>query len=295
MLSIDESFEQAVPLDFSAWDVPEAEYRADARLNFHTLANFRRDPKAFREGFFAEIEETDAMRFGSALHAKLLTPELYAKSYAAFEPPINAKTGQPFGTTTNAYKEARDQFASANQGKTLIEKQDAELIERLVDEFFFHPYAPAILSGDVQPEKSILGSLSFDGQTSIDVKGRLDAYTGAGLIDVKTTASLDDASGRDRFRYTVYDYKYIVQLAFYHRILTECYGAPFVPCWLIVFEKNAPNRVAVYAPTRRVIEDGYKVVDAWLERWHEAQSSGAYRSRFDDIQILDSYDSSRDF
>ena len=292
---VDPAFEQAEPIDFSRFDVAEKEYREDPRLNFHTLANFRRDPKAFRAGYFDLKEETDAMRFGSALHAKLLTPEFYAKQYAVFDAPINTKTGEPFGSATNAYKSAYEAFAEDNAGKTILSQSDAKLIDTLIDEFYFHQYAPSILSGEVQAEKTIVGALSFDGQTVVEVKGRIDAFTGAGLIDVKTTANLDDASGRDRFRYAVYDYKYLIQLAFYHRILTECYGAAFCPCWLIVLEKNPPNRVAVYAPTRRVIEDCYKVVDAWLERWYYAKSSGTYSSRFDEIQVIDSYDCNRDF
>lgn len=291
---VDGSFESAEPIDFSRFDVAEQEYRADKRLNFHTLADFRRDPKAFRQGFFDLREETDAMRFGTALHAKLLTPDIFAEQFATFDPPINPKTGEPFGSTTAAYKNALDEFTSANVGKTIVPKTDSKLIDALIDEFYFHPYAPSLLSCDVQAEKAIVGSLSFDGQTVIDVKGRIDAYTSAGLIDVKTTANLDDASGRDRFRYAIYDYKYLIQLAFYHRILTECYGAPFCPCWLIVFEKNPPNRVAVYAPTRRVIENAYRVVDAWLERWNAAQTSGSFYSRFDDIQIIESYDAYKD-
>ena len=68
------------------------------------------------------------------------------------------------------------------------------------------------------------------------------------MIDLKTTASFDDAFGRDKFIRTIYDYKYIVQIAFYEMILeeqTDKLDGP-IPCWILAFEKQSPNRIAVY-------------------------------------------------
>lgn len=297
-MNIFDQFEQPRALDFSRWNVSEEEYRNDSRLNFHTLAEFHRDPRAFKAGFFNDKEPTTAMEFGSALHAALLTPKEYEDKYAIFNAPINPKTGEAFGQTTKAFKEARAEFDAENVGKTPISQSDADLVSKLIDEFWFHPVAPQVLDGLVAAEQTIQGTLSSTGSAddAVDVKGRIDAYSSrSGLIDVKTTAALDDFTGRDRFRYSLYDFKYIVQVSFYHRILVECYGAAFTPCWFIVFEKNEPNRVAVYVLTRDVIEAGYRTVDAWLDQWNFAANSGQYASKFDTMQIVDKYDGTRDF
>lgn len=288
-------FDPATPLDFE-WNVDEEEYRADPRLNFHTLAQFHRDPRAWRDGFFDASEETDAMRLGTALHAKLLTRDDYEDKVAVFTPPINPKTGERYGATTKTFQEARDAFHAENAGKTIISASDSALIDRMIEEFFFHPIAPKLLSGKwTKTEWAVCGALSYDEQNLVEVKGRIDAYSPAGLIDVKTTATLDDASGRDRFRYAIYDYKYLIQLAFYHLILTDCLGAPFVPCWLVVFERNAPNRVAVYAPTRDVLESARDVARSWLAQWTFAQRDERFVSRYASIQMIENYDPNRDY
>ena len=289
-----DNYDEACELTFN-WNCTERAYRADDALNFHKLAQFHRDPKAFREGFFTDDSETDAMRFGTALHCKLLTPSEYASSIAIFNPPVNPKTDEPYGATTKTYVEARNTFLAANSTKTIISMSDAILIEKLTNEFRLHPIAPKLFQGFTVSEQTVRGELKTTLGNLVQVKGRIDAYTASGLIDIKTTATLDDASGRDRFRYTIYDYKYLVQLAFYHRILTDCYGAPFVPCWLVVFEKTPPNRVAVYAPTREVIERARQTVDSWLCAWTEADETKEYRSKFDSLQVIDGYDPMRDF
>lgn len=298
-----EGFDRPKPLKF---DVDSSvDYWSIDRLNFHTLADFHRDPKLFKAGFFKDKEPTPAMMFGSALHCKLLQPKEFGDKYALFDPPINPKTGEAFGASTKTYAEALAACAKENAGKSLISSAEYELINRMVDEFFFHPVAPLLFDNDnddateiADVEQTIIGSLSFDGtaEHAVDVKGRVDAYSStSGLIDVKTTASLDDCTGKDRFRFAVYDYKYLPQLAFYHRILRESYGAPYVPVWLVVFEVNEPNRVAVYTPTVETLEKAYRVVDVWLEQWVDAKQRGTYASKYDDVQIIDAYIAERDY
>lgn len=293
---IPEGYQEPTPLAFN-WDVTEKEYREDDRLNFHTLADFRRDPRAFRDGVYNVREETDAMRFGTALHALVLQGrEAYDAKVAAFEPPVNPKTGEPYGPTTNAVKDARTAFEAANVGKTIISKADADLIEKLREEFFFHQYAPEVLGRAdwARSEVPVCGQVRLSDGSTFDVKGLIDRYSEAGLVDVKTTSQLDDGSGRDKFRYAIYDYKYLVQLAFYHLILTDAYGAPFVPCWIVAFEKNVPNRVAVYSISAEVITAAREVAREWIASYVGAVSKNDFESKFDKLQVIGSYDPERD-
>lgn len=297
MLEILDGFELPTPIDFN-WNVTREQYFDEKeRVNFHTLLDYKRDPKAWRDGYFDKKEETDAMRFGTALHALVLQGEdVYRNEIASFNPPINPKTGEPYGATTNAYKDARVAFEAANVGKTIISAQDAELIERLAQEINFHPIAPDVLGRAdwARSEIPVCGSIPLRDGSSIAVRGMIDRYSEAGLIDLKTTAQIDDGSGRDRFRYTIYDYKYIVQLGFYHLILTECYGAPYVPAWIVAVEKNAPNRVAVYAIAQEVLQRACEVARTWLGEFNESIVNDAYISRYDSLQVISQYQADRD-
>ncbi len=291
-------YQQATPINFD-WNVDAATYRADSALNFHTLRDFHRDPKAFHEGYFAEREESDAMRFGTALHCLLLQGrDAFDAQTTVFDPPINEKTGEPFGTATKAYREAYEAFLADADGKTIISAQDVATCEKLRTELLLHPNAAKILYGDFgASEVPLRGSFTIDareGEIEIPVKALIDRYCSNGLVEIKTTAAFDDVYGRDRFRYTIYDYQYLVQLAFYHKILTEFYGAPFVPCWIVALERNAPNRVAVYAIEEDVVTKARDVASAWLIEYARSKSASVFHSRYDEIRTIQNYDYSRD-
>lgn len=295
-MNILNGYEKPTPIDFT-WKVKESEYRSDDRLNFHKLADFKRDPRAFHDGLYEIREETDAMRFGTAFHAMILEGEdAYNQKVAVFNPPVNPKTGEAYGATTNAYKEAKTSFEVANIGKTIISRQDATLIERLRDEFNFHPVAPSVLGRAdwAKSEVSVCGEINLGDGTTFPVKGRIDRYSESGLVDIKTTSTLDDGTGRDKFRYAIYDYKYILQLAFYQMILIDCYGAPFVPVYILAFEKNPPNRVAVYAITPEVLTKAREVVREWIKDYRYASTRREYPSKFDTIQLISTYSVDRD-
>lgn len=285
------------PVDVkSDWTVSEEDYRAYPALNFHSLANFHRDPRAWKDGFFEQKEETDAMRFGTALHARILEGEsVYEDKVGVFLPPINEKTGEPYGSGTKTFKEAYLEFLKDNAGKTIISREDSKIIEKLAESFFFHPTAARILGErDFRHTEMAVKGIWEVGGTNVEVKGRIDCYSDMGLVDVKTTSNLDDTSGRDRFRYAIYDFKYLVQLGFYHRLLTDCLGAPYVPCWIVAFERNEPHRIAVYKIDSEVIEKARNVAWKWIEDYVNAGKTDYYESRFDSIQLIDSYNDLKD-
>lgn len=291
-----EGYEEPTPLEFD-WNVLESEYRADPRLNFHRLANFRRDPRAFREGYFDDREESAAMRFGTALHALVLQGrDAFDAKVATFDPPINPRTKEPYGTTSQTYLDALAKFQAKHEGMTLISTDERDLVEKMRDEANFHPVAPRVLGRApwARAEVPVAGEIVLDDGSTFPVKGLIDRYCESGLVDIKTTAQFDDGTGRDKFRYNIYDYKYLVQLAFYHCILTDCYGAPFVPAWIVAFEKNAPNRVAVYSVAPQVLSDSRVVAKAWVKSYKEATERKSFPSRFDRVQTITEYNASKD-
>lgn len=288
-------FSEPIDVD-SDWNPSEEEYRAYPAMNFHTLADFHRDPRAWKAGLIGGAIENDSMRFGTALHAKILEGnEVYARKVATFIEPVNERTGKPYGAATKAYEDAFFAFAKDNAGKTLIGEEDAKTIETLYDNYCFHSVAPTILgeNGFRHTEMSVKGDLEVDGY-KVEVKGRIDCYGTSGLVDVKTTKELTDATGKDKFYRSLYEYKYIVQLGFYHLLLTEILGAPFVPAWIVAFERQVPNRIGVYELSPYVVQCAREVAKSWLKQYAESRDSGVYGSIFDDVQRIENYDPSRD-
>lgn len=282
----------AEPQDVTSdWNVSEEEYRAYPAMNFHTLADFHRDPRAWKAGLIGGALENDSMRFGTALHALILEgKDVYRNKIATFKEPINPKTGKPFGATTKAYEEAFSAFKEENKGKTLIGEEDAKTIDALYENYCFHNIAPEILgeNGFRHTEMNVKGTIEIANQ-EIEIKGRIDCYGSKGLVDVKTTKELTDGAGKDKFLRTIYDYKYIVQLGFYHILLTECLGAPFVPAWIVAFERDVPNRISVYRFTENVVSSAREVAYEWLRQYVEARESGCYESKFDSVTTIDRY------
>lgn len=278
------------------WKPTEEEYRTCPAVNFHTLLDFHRDPRAFAEGFFNNKEETPAMAFGTALHMLVLEPQAFIKTYAVFEPPINSKTGAPYGASTNAYKEAKEQWVCQNTGKILLSDADYKTLLKLSDSYIFHAEARRLMKDVITTEQSVRAMVQVceEPRISVNCKGRIDAITSEGIVDLKTTAAFDDVSGRDKFRHAIYEYKYIIQLAFYRLLLTSVGYQGDMRCWLIAFEKQEPNRVAVYALTDPVIDLAEQTVKQWLCEWYASQRDSNYRSKFDTLQIVSSYNPDKD-
>lgn len=289
-----DGYQTPTPLERGVWDVDEATYRADPALNFHTLKDFIRDPRAFSEGYFKR-EPKEAMDVGTACHTLFLEGyAAYAERVAFFEPPINPAKNKSYGATTKAYAEARAKFEAENAGKILLTKAHAEAIDAMRRNYLFHSLAPAVLDGEWgASEIAIRGELEVDG-VKIAVKGRIDRYSSSGLSDFKTTANFDDASGYPTFEKAIKRYKYRVQLGFYHLLLTELCGAPFVPANIVCAEYEPPYRIGVWPIKPRVIEDCRFVALEWLRRYVNIQKSGYSPSRYDEPQYIDYYNPEED-
>jgi len=94
---------------------PEATYRAMARelLTSHQLADFRRCPALYHKKKLGLIEDEDrpAYLVGRATHAMILEGEdEFYRRYASVGP-VNPRTGKPFSSATQAYKDWSDEQA----------------------------------------------------------------------------------------------------------------------------------------------------------------------------------------
>lgn len=112
-------------------------------LSSSQLKWYLKSPKFFKHNIDNPTEEkSDALRFGSLFHDLMACcAEHYdngteaighwMRGIAVFAPPKNDKTGQPYGNTTKAYKEAYEAFLQANAGKTIASNEELSLVQKM--------------------------------------------------------------------------------------------------------------------------------------------------------------------
>jgi len=277
----------------TGWD--REDYFADEALSFHSLWYFGRDPKLFSQGFFDVQETTDAMRMGTQLHTLVLEgEEKFNKENVLWSPPINDKTGKPFGMTTKQYTEAYERFTAEN--KRLTPYTEDEKINYLAMQaaILRHPIASAYLYPETGPDTHV-SELTFRGEYLPGwlAKGSIDRYDSTyGIIDFKTCAEMERFDGYRTFERGCLYNGYLEQLAFYQVMFYELLdprprGARwYVPVTLIAAEKKPPFRVAVLQPDEETQSGARERIGDLLEQYMEAVESGNYESRYDEIITL---------
>lgn len=141
-------------------------------------------------------EDTPAMKFGRAVHSKLLQPEHFSDEYIV-APECDRRT-----------KEGKQIWADMMEmGKEIISRDD--MVKILEMEFEFADIRKTLLNKpDLQTEVALTWT---DEETGVDCKGRLDAIAGEIIVDYKTTT---DASTK-AFSREALKYGYDLQAAMY--------------------------------------------------------------------------------
>jgi len=214
------------------YDLPAAEYHAIDALSASALKEIRKSPAHYWAWKHNQSrKESDAMRFGTAVHCSVLEPGRFASEYIVCP---------RFDVRTTAGKEAKKEWEANNKGKTLIESEDMEAVKQCTRSILSHPIVgPLLFKG--KSEVSLFGQ---DDDTGVDMKARLDYLTDDLILDVKTT---DDASPKG-FERTVALYGYDIQAAHY---LEMSQRKRFL---FIAIEKVAPYAVGVYELDDELLE-----------------------------------------
>lgn len=118
---------------------PYSEYLSSSQLKRYAVS-----PKAFKFALDNPTEEkSDALRFGSLFHdcmaalAEGATLCEVIDAIAAFEPPINEKTGQPYGSTTKSYAAAYEKFTSELNGVLASTAEEKELASAMLNSLIY--------------------------------------------------------------------------------------------------------------------------------------------------------------
>lgn len=200
-------------------------------------------------------EPTDAMKFGSVLHAALLVPD--SMSNIAVKP-------EGFDGRTKSGKD----WMAENKDKTPVSIKQMTAINRMVANVWSHPVAKRLLTGSTF-ERSLFATDEYGTLR----KGRLDVLTSAGNIlpDVKTCES----AAPDDFEKSVFNYRYYVQ-APYYLDLCDIIGIEKEHFVFICVEKTPPYCVAVHELDPLIVEAGRKIYQRDLALYRECLESGEW-------------------
>lgn len=210
-------------------DMPNELYHARPELSSSQIRQLLTNPYLYFSGF--KQDETEAMRFGTAVHTAVLEPDLFASSYAV-EPIADGRN--------TAGKAIKAEFALASAGKTIITATQAETISGIKNSLetatFSNGAKVADLFKNGVAEQSVFGTVTNRNGELIPARCRPDYRLGDTLIDLKTT---QDASV-DGFSRSVAKFGYHIQAEWYLQVT----GAKrFI---FVAAETKPPYMVGIY-------------------------------------------------
>lgn len=134
-------------LPYISFDMPNDEYhRGEWQKEFISSTQLKRylvSPKYFQ--YIREHPEEDTVSLeasmqGSVYHSMLASivnkgnpDEDFLKEYFVFEPPVNPKTGAPFGVGTKAYMEVYEQALAENNGKEATSQAEVSKAKAMIN------------------------------------------------------------------------------------------------------------------------------------------------------------------
>ena len=219
-------------------EMTESEYRSLPALNASRFKAFHRSPYHFFNQ--KEVETTEAMKIGTAIHTALLQPQLYS-SEIGYLPDVDGRT-----TEGKAIKKA---FEEKYVGKTILKAASEAIVERAVIACQYSQEWRAIKATPTMRYEQVL----MCDLLGIDCKSRLDLMDVENGI-IRDIKSCDDAS-IERFKYTIKDRMYWLQAGFYCLMAERVFDKKF-KFEFIAVETSEPS-AALFHP----------VDDAELERW----------------------------
>jgi exodeoxyribonuclease VIII len=189
-------------------------------------------------------EPTAAMQIGSAVHTHVLELDQWDAQYVVAPAGIDRRT--------KVGKAEWDVFQTAIGTRTVISREDADLVMRIGRSVLSHPAAAYLLG---LPGKAETTHMWTDAGTGLQCKCRPDWLLddGSMIVDLKTT---EDASPRG-FQKSIGQWRYHVQAAWYLNGMEQATGKRPEQFVFIAVEKKPPYACAVYVADLQMIDIGW--------------------------------------
>lgn len=185
-------------------------------------------------------EETDAMKFGTALHAAVLEPDRFASEYE-IAPDVDRRT-----------KAGKETWEAAQAGGKILLKMDQMRAIGQMRDNILDLHAVQVLLSSGEAEVSLFAHLTdfhpLRGKCRPDW---LNAEQSA-ILDLKTTV---DARPQ-KFNKAVFEFHYEMQVAYYSHIYNLRTGDTLRAFVFVAVEKTPPYAAAAYVLDAPAIEYG---------------------------------------
>lgn len=241
-------------------DMPNAAYHEDPAIGSSRAKLVLDSIQLFRDDLDGLVphKSSEAQQCGTAFHAKIMQPQVFADMIS--EGPINAKTGKPFGSDTNAFAE----WQSANPGKIVMSKAKLDAIDMM--ERRMPAKVRDLLCGDGVSESSVFQTI--DG---IKVKCRPDRLSIANRScpDLKTISDINGIGHAFR------SYLYWFSQEWYKMVLRAEFGMTFdFP--FVFAESKPPYRWRIVRLNEEAQEEAAAQVRGVLSMIRSASASGTW-------------------
>ena len=214
-------------------------------LSSSGLKLYAKSPKAAKFALDNPTEgKSDALRFGSLFHdlmAALSDGAILSEvldAVVVFEPPVNERTGQPYGNTTKAFTSAYDEFMQANSGKLIASRDELSQVSAMLRSLLVDSGATATQVWKLLKwAKATEVSYFYETEDGIKLKVRPDLLTRDKIVDWKT-CSLDSLD-EDSIVRQIIKYRYDVSLSMYQYVIHAIEGRWLTPI-LVFVQKQEP-------------------------------------------------------
>ena len=225
-----------------------------------------RSPAHYR--YAEQREPTRAMVIGSAVHAAILEPEVFASQYMLLRDVKDRRASE--------YKQA----VSVHGADFVLTGTEADYVSGIQESVQQHTKLRSLLAADGRAELSVI---TKDPITGVAVRCRFDWLTHAGVpVDLKTT--LD--ARPDAFSRSVSNYRYHVQAAFYCDVWELETGEKLDRMVFAALEKAMPHAVQLYMLDDEAMAVGRKLYREALNVYADCLESGHWPAYGEDVQLL---------
>ena len=216
---------------------------------------------------------TPAMLIGSAVHTSVLEIDKWDATYAVTPAGINKRT--------IAGKAEWNVFTTAAGNRTVISREDADLVGKITEGVFKHPAASSLLGLPGKAESSLFWE---DAETGILCKCRPDYLLddGSTIVDLKTTESASPAD----FMQSIAKWRYHVQAAWYLHGVEQATGKRPEQFVFVCVEKKPPFACAVYVAAPEMVQIGWDTARANLNRLAECMAADAWPGYSDQVELI---------
>lgn len=231
------------------------EYHQSEGISKSGLDLVARSPAHYR--FSAKREPTSAMSLGSATHAAILEPAMYAEQYVILRDAPDRRS--------SVYKEAVKQRGS----EYVLLGKEADQIAGMQEAVRSNPHAMALLSAG-HAEQSLF---TRDPVTGVIVRARYDWLTAAGQpVDLKTTQDASD----EAFGKSIMNYRYHVQDVLYCDVWEWAFGEQPPQMLFLAVESDMPHCTAIHRIPHDFRQYARKLYRADLNRYADCLESGEW-------------------